>query len=631
MKKFISVLESLKLTVVGGVFLIASLVLLLCKVHVPVDPSWVCIAVSGIPLFYHAAVDLSRNRKISADLQISVAIVACVCIGQIFAAGEVAFIMAIGTLLEEYTVSRARRGITGLIKLAPEDGRRITVVDGVETEEIIPVEKISVGDLLRVLPGERVTVDGTVVSGTTSIDQSIMTGESLPVNKRPGDEVFCGTMNCNGSVDIRATKVGEDSSLQKMIRLVQEAGEKKAPTQRIVDKCAEWFVPVALLLAVGVSIVTGDIVRGVTVLVVFCPCALALATPVSIVAGIGQATKFGVLVKSGEALERMGKVNCITFDKTGTLTEGRLKVCEVRSFRPELSREQVLRLVSGVEARSEHPIGKAIVSCLREFGLEPVEVRDFRMYPGRGIEACIDMSQVDSGRDDEIRLLCGNADYMIENQVRMNEDVLSVLAATGNEGKASVLAAAGGECIGLIALSDTVRKETVGVIAELEEMCVETVMLTGDNAAAAGYLAKKIGVRSVYAGLLPEDKVNCVAKMQKDWKVVCMIGDGVNDAPALKIADVGVAMGTMGSDVAVESADIALVGDDISKIPYLKRLSNAVIRSIKTNITIAMAINLVAVVLSVVGIMGPVLGALVHNVGSVLVVINAALLYDRKI
>ncbi len=656
MKKIISFLEGLKMTIVGGIFLLASLVLMLCHVKLPVDPAWVAVLICGIPLLYLAVTRLIFQKWISSALLISIAMIACISIGQLFAAGEVAFIMALGSLLEDYTVRRAKRGITGLIRLAPEQGRRITVKDGAEVVETVPIEQIRVGDVLRVLPGERITVDGIVVSGTTSVDQSVMTGESLPVDKRPGDSVFCGTVNSNGSIDIRATKVGEDSSLQKMIRLVQDAENRKAPMQRIVDKWATWLVPIALLIAIVTFIVTGDIVRGVTVLVVFCPCALALATPVAIVAGIGQATKFGVLVKSGEALERMGKVSCITFDKTGTLTEGNLKVCGVVSFHPDLTREQVLRLAGSVEARSEHPLGKAIVKCFRENNLTLVKVREFQMYPGRGIEAYVDVRKVmeesqgtpepagqSSGPEgspgqsrigeqaSERKIFCGKSDYMAENGVVLDESVRKALASLSAEGKASVLVAAGKKCLGLIALSDTLRPEAAGMIAELDGMNVETVMLTGDNAAAAGHLAAQVGLKNVRAGLLPEDKVTEITRLQEEGKLVCMIGDGVNDAPALKTADVGVAMGTMGSDIAVESADIALVGDDISRIPYLKRLSNAVIRSIRTNITISMCINFVAITLSVLGLLGPVLGALVHNVGSVLVVLNAALLYDRKI
>ncbi|MCD8297443.1 MAG: cation-translocating P-type ATPase [Prevotella sp.] len=628
------------MTILGGIALVISLILLLTDTKVRLDPAWITVVISGLPLVYLALSRLILQRWISSALLISIAMGACIYIGQLFAAGEVAFIMAIGSLLEDYTVNRAKRGISKLISLAPEQGRRITKKNGKEHEEIVPIEQIRVDDILRVLPGEKISVDGNIVFGNTSVDQSIMTGESIPIDKTVGDMVFCGTLNCYGSVDIRATKVGKDSSLQKMIDLVKEAENKKAPMQRIVDKWAEWLVPIALLIAIVAYLFMGNLEKSVTVLVVFCPCALALATPVSIVAGIGQATKFGVLVKSGEALERMGKVNCITFDKTGTLTEGVLTVCNVKSFDKGVTEDEILFLTASVESRSEHPIGKAIVRCaiLRKRKKKKEErrnkdclndirfsetngVENFKMVPGKGISAKVDGKSV----------LCGKSSFLTENGVSLDDDVIAALDTLRNEGKASVLTSVNGKCVGLLALSDVIRPTAKDMVAELETMGVETVMLTGDNIQAANYLAAQIGIKNIRAELLPSQKVTSVTDIQKDGKMVCMIGDGVNDAPALKTADVGVAMGSMGSDIAIDSADIALMGDDISKIPYLKRLSNAVIHSIKLNITISMCINAVAITLSLLGLLNPVTGALVHNAGSVLVVLNAALLYDRKI
>ncbi len=617
MERLIKFLESLRMTIVGGVALLASLTLWLTGVEVRVDPAWLTVFICGLPLLWLAVTRLLFQRWVSSALLISIAMAACLWIGELFAAGEVAFIMAIGSLLEDYTVDRAKRGITSLIKLAPETGRRLR--DG--REETVPVEEIRAGDLLRVLPGERICVDGLIVSGGTSVDQSVMTGESLPVDKAVGDTVFCGTVNCFGSVDIKATRVGSDSSLQKMIALVREAEKNKAPMQRIVDVWATWLVPVALLIAVATCFITSDLVRGVTVLVVFCPCALALATPVSIVAGIGQATKYGVLIKSGEALERMGKADCITFDKTGTLTKGTLSVSDTLSFSEDFSKEDVVRLTASVEVRSEHPIGKAIVRHFLDGGGELRACDDFTMFPGKGVKAVVEGKTV----------LCGKSDFLSEQGVELSEEITTSLGKLRGEGKASVLTAMEGRCIGLLALSDELRPNARKVMAELREMGVETVMLTGDNRQAASHLATLVGIGNVRAELLPADKVGAIRDLRDSGKSVCMIGDGVNDAPALKTADVGVAMGSMGSDIAIDAADIALMGDDISKVPYLKRLGNAVIRSIKVNISISMAINFVAITLSVLGLLGPVWGALVHNAGSVLVVLNAALLYDRKI
>ncbi len=613
-------LESLKMTILSGIALLISLIFLLSDIKVKFDPAWITVIISGLPLLYLAIVRLIFQRWISSDLLISIAMIACIYIGQLFAAGEIAFIMAIGELLEDYTVKRAKRGISNLISIAPDKGRIIKKNGDVELEEVVDIEKVQKDDILRVIPGERIPVDGEIITGSTSIDQSIMTGESLPIDKSVGEKVFSGTLNCYGSIDIKAEKVGKDSSLQKMINLVKEAEEKKAPTQRIVDKWATWLVPIALLIAIIAYIFIGDIVRSVTVLVVFCPCALALATPVSIVAGIGQATKFGILIKSGEALEQMGKVKAVTLDKTGTLTLGTLSVSEVKSF-SSLDEEKVLLLSASCEARSEHPIGKAIIKHLESKNLSLLKVDDFKMYPGSGISATIDNKKI----------LCGKPKFLEENGIKLDDRVNNELEGLRNEGKAIVLVASGNECIGVLALSDKLRPKAKEVINELNLMGVETIMLTGDNAKAAKVFAIEIGIKSVRSELLPEDKVNQITSLQKEGKKVCMIGDGVNDAPALKTSDVGVAMGSMGSDIAIDSADIALMGDDITQIPYLKRLSNAVIRSIKLNITLSMTINFIAITLSLLGLLGPVSGALVHNVGSVLVVLNAALLYDRKI
>lgn len=475
---------------------------------------------------------------------------------------------------------------------------------------------------------ETIPVDGNIVSGNTSVDQSIITGESLPIDKTIGEEVFCGTINCFGSIDMNATSVGEDSSLQKLINMVKEAENKKAPMQRIVDKWAVWLVPIALLIAVATFFVTwrlgSDIMvalnRAVTVLVVFCPCALALATPTSIMAAIGQAAKHGVIIKSGEALEKMGKVDTIAFDKTGTLTYGKLKVSDIISFDKVMTETDLLTLTASAESKSEHPLGKAIVAHAKYQGLSLTETVDFQMVVGKGIFADV------SGK----KLYCGSVKYLLSSGVKIENQVYVALENLRAQGKASILVALYGNCIGVIALSDILRPTAKDMVKKLSDMKTETVLLTGDNQKTADYFAKQVGITAVRAELLPEDKVANITLLQNESKNVCMIGDGVNDAPALKTANVGVAMGSMGSDIAVEAADIALMGDDISKIPYLKRLSRSTLNTIKGNITASMCINFVAVTMSVMGLLNPITGALVHNIGSVLVVLNAALLYDRK-
>ena len=628
LKKFNDFLAGLPMTIVAGAFLLLDLVPHLMEEFggtsvrlsfLPFDPAWATIVISGIPLLYLAVWRIIHNpgiSKISSALLICIAMFAAIAIGDLFAAGEVVFIMAIGALLEEATTNRAKKGLKKLISLAPTKGRRLK--DG--KEEMIPAEEIRQGDLLRILPGETIPVDGTILSGETSVDQSIMTGESLPVDKSVGEEVFCGTINRFGSIDISATKVGENSSLQKLIRMVQDAENKQAPMQRIADRAASWLVPVALLIAVLAYVFSGNIVTAVTVLVVFCPCALVLATPTAIMAAIGQATKHGVIIKSGEALEKMGKVDTIAFDKTGTLTYGRLDVSDIISFEENISETELLALAASAEARSEHPLGKAIVAHAAAKGVTLTEAEDFKMTAGKGILAEV------SGH----RLICGNEKFLVENGASIGQKVQSALERLRTQGKASILVADGRKCIGVIALSDVLRPEAKDMVSRLADMDTRTVLLTGDHQKTADYFAKQVGISGVRAELLPEEKVQNIEKLQKENHTVCMIGDGVNDAPALKTADVSVAMGSMGSDIAVDAAEVALMSDDISKIPYLKRLSNATVRTIKASITLSMCINFVAIVLSLMEVLTPTTGALVHNAGSCFVVLIAALLYDRK-
>ena len=605
------------MTLVGGVFLLASFIL--PRVGQPWGEklAWVCVVICGLPLLYLAVWRIIYNKgisKISSALLITMAMIAALCIGDLFAAGEVAFIMEIGALLEDMTTNRAKKGLKNLISLAPDTGR--IVRDGVET--VVPVSEIKKSDVLRILPGETIPVDGVILAGETSIDQSVMTGESLPVDKAVGDTVFSGTVNRFGSIDIEAAKVGEDSSLQKLIRMVEDAEKKQAPTQRIADKWASWLVPAALLIAVIAYIVTKDIVRAVTVMVVFCPCALVLATPTAIMAAIGQAAKHGVIIKSGEALEKMGKVDTIAFDKTGTLTYGRLQVSDIVPF-AELSENELLTLTAAAESRSEHPLGKAITEKASSAGLTLPQIEDFRMEAGKGISARIAGTQY----------FFGNEKYMNEIGITADGNAHVVLDRLRGEGKAAVLASDGTKMIGIIALSDTIRPEAAEMIKRLGEMNTKTVLLTGDNRKAAEYLASRVGISEIRADLLPEEKVGNVNLLKRSG-IVCMIGDGVNDAPALKTADVGVAMGAMGSDIAVDAANVALMDDNTSKLPYLKWLSNTMVKTIKGAITLSMCINFVAVTLSVLGVLDPTTGALVHNAGSCFVVLLAALLYDRK-
>ena len=593
--------------VLGGLSLIISLFDLL---PLPFDAAWVAIILCGVPIIMEAIIGLVTAFDIKADVLVSLALIASICIGEDFAAGEVAFIMQLGALLEDLTVAKARAGIEKLVHLTPQTAR--VILDG--TEAIVPAEQVKVGDVIRVLPGETVAVDGVILSGQTSVNQAVMTGEALPVDKTAGDEVSSGTVNQFGAFEMRATKVGEDSSIQRMIRLVQSADAGKARIVGLADRWATWIVVIALFAAGLTWAFTGEIIRAVTILVVFCPCALVLATPTAIMAAIGNATKHGFLVREGDALERLSAVTKITFDKTGTLTYGTPKVTAVKSV-SDYTEDEVYALAAAAEQLSEHPLGKAVVHC---YGKKPAACEGFQMHLGEGVSAVIDGKIVKAGN---WKLLKG---------VAIPKESTAETNAYLNAGSAVIYIAVDDILAGYLVLSDTVREESKDMIAALGKIGVQPVLLTGDNQNAAEAIAGRLGIREVHANCLPEDKLNQIGAYQKDGNAVCMIGDGINDAPALKKADVGIAMGGVGSDIAVDAADIALVDDEICELPHLLSLSKRMMTTIKLNLTFSMGLNFLAIALAITGLLGPMIGALVHNAGSVLVIIHSALLLHWK-
>lgn len=602
--------KEITLLVISGLALLASI---FDWLPVPVDPAWVAIILCGIPIILEAIIGLVTAFDIKADVLVSLALIASICIREDFAAGEVAFIMQLGALLEDLTVAKARAGIEKLVHLTPRTARVLRETG----EEILPAEQVQVGDLLRVLPGETIPVDGIITTGQTSINQAVMTGESLPVDKTVGDEVSSGTVNQFGAFEMKATKVGEDSSIQRMIRLVQSADAGKAKIVGLADRWATWIVVIALSAAVITWLVTGQIIRAVTILVVFCPCALVLATPTAIMAAIGNATKHGFLVREGDALERLAAVSKLTFDKTGTLTYGTPKVVAVQSFLPELSQEALYTYAAGAELHSEHPLGKAVVSCHRaESGREPAQVQGFQMLPGRGVLATVEGKTV----------AAGNPELLKEQKIPLTQAVSAAAEPYLDQGCTMIYLAVDGELAGFLALSDTLRPAAAGMIAQVKEAGVDPVLLTGDHENAARHIAGQLAIQEVHANCLPEDKLNLIDAYQQAEKPVCMMGDGINDAPALKKAYVGIAMGGIGSDIAVDAADIALVNDEIKELPHLLRLSKRMMKTIKGNLTFSMTLNFVAIVLAITGILNPVVGALVHNAGSVFVIINSAFL-----
>ena len=580
----------------------------------PFDAAWIAIVLCGVPIVFEAVHGLVTEFDVTADVLVAMALVAAVFVGEDFAAGEVAFIMALGGMLEQLTVARTRAGIEKLVRLTPQTAR---IAEEGKEERIVTVDQVAAGDILRILPGETVPVDGSIIRGTTTINEAVMTGEPLPVDKGTGDQVFSGTVNQMGAFDMRAEKVGEDSSLQRMIRLVQSADAGKSKVVRTVDRWAAWIVFAALAAAICCYFVTGEILRAVTVLVVFCPCSLVLSTPTAIVAAIGNATRHRFLIREGDAIERLASVSKVCFDKTGTLTFGKPSVDEVASFDPAFSRDDIFALAACAEQLSEHPLGKAVAESYRKsFGALPHSAENFSMLPGRGVTATVGGHKTGAG----------NRELLHHLGIEPGSEALAMADASLARGDSVIFVTADGRLAGLISMSDTMRPDASGTIAGLKECGVRPVLLTGDHAAPAQAIASAAGIDEVHPDCLPEDKLNYIEENEYCFEHVCMVGDGINDSPALKRASVGIAMGGIGSDIAIDAADIVLVNDDIHMFPHLFRLARRTMNTIRANITFSMGLNFLAVGLAVTGILNPVTGALVHNAGSVLVVVNSIFL-----
>lgn len=487
--------------------------------------------------------------------------------------------MQLGALLEDLTVAKARAGIEKLVHLTPQTARVLR--NG--TEKIIPAEQVQVQDLLRVLPGETIPVDGVITDGQTSINQAVMTGESLPVDKTVGDAVSSGTVNQFGAFEMRATKVGADSSIQRMIQLVQSADAGKAKIVGLADRWAIWIVVIALTAAALTWLLSGQIIRAVTILVVFCPCALVLATPTAIMAAIGNATKHGFLVREGDALERLAGVTKIMFDKTGTLTYGTPKVIAQKSLLPEWSDTELYALCAAVEQFSEHPLGKAIVQSYQQtHGAIAQKAEQFQMWTGRGVSAQV------SG----VSVLAGNQKLLEEQQIFIPEAAQADIQAALQKGCTVIHMVADGKFAGYLVLSDTVRTESAGMIAQLKELNVQPVLLTGDHENAAAAIASQLQMTEVHANCLPEDKMRWIADEQQKQESVCMMGDGVNDAPALKNADIGIAMGKGGTDVAKNAADMILLDDNFVTIVEAVKQGRNIYDNIKKAIHFLISTNI---------------------------------------
>ena len=594
---------SLLRLMVSGVSLVASF---LVGDDLPIDPAWVAIVLCGAPILWDAATGLVLRHDIKADVLVAIAIIASLALGEWFAAGEVALIMEIGGFLEDFSSRRARRGIEALSDMSPRTGR---VVDHGGVSEV-PVEEIGIGQTVRVLPGEAVPVDGRVVSGETSIDQSVITGESMPVDKAPGDEVFSGTVNQMGAFDILVEKTSGESSFQRLVGMVESVDADKTRMVRIADRWATRLVALVLALVLATYIATGDVYRAVTVMIVFCPCAFILATPTAVVAAIGNLAKRGVLVRDGDALERMSQVDTVAFDKTGTVTEGRPKVVWSDGS------DRVLSAAASAESMSEHPLAKVLVAYARSKDVEVSAPGSFRMTVGRGVEASVDGGSVSIG---SLRM-------MEESGIAIPEDVLLRSQGIHDEGGTVVFVSIDGGYAGCFAFSDTIRGTSEETVSELRSMGVGSILLTGDNSRVASRIAAEAGIGDVKAECRPEDKMAEIDLLQSEGRRVCMVGDGVNDAPALKKAWVGIAMGATGSDMAAEASDIVLVKDGLDAIPHLAGISCRMMAKVRLNIGFSLCWNALAVAMSMAALLTPVTGALVHNIGSVFVVVNSALL-----
>ena len=573
----------------------------------PADPAWIAIVLCGAPILYVAGRGIAHGFDIRAGVLVSLALIAALLTEEYFAAGEVALIMQIGTLLEDWTVARARAGIEGLARLSPQTACRLHG----GAQETIAAEDVRPGDLLLVRAGATVPVDGTVTEGETAVDASLMTGESLPVDKHPGDIVVSGTVNTYGTFTMRADKISADSSLQRMIVLARAADAKKAPIVRLADRWASWLVGIALACALLVWWGTGELVRGVTVLVVFCPCAFVLATPTAVAASIGNLTRSGILIRTGDALERLACADAVAFDKTGTLTHGTPVVVAVQSLSAAYTDAEVLRLAAAAEQRSEHPLGRAVTAAYPEEEAALPPVKDTEILAGQGIRAQIEGRQITVGSP---ALLSGCAAF----------DVAAAHAADyARDGATVSCVAADDEIIGIVALADTLREDAAAVVETLRRRGLHALLLTGDNDAAARHIGARVGIEEIYSGLLPADKMNYV---KEQGRRIAMVGDGINDALALKAAYAGIAVGGVGSDIAAASADAVLVTEGIRRLPHLFAMAGRCMKKVRQNIVLGLCINFVAVVLSALGMLTPVTGALWHNAGSVFVVVNAALL-----
>ena len=556
------------------------------------------------------------NRKITVNVFVTVALIATIAVGEFRAAAVIVFIMAVAGALESYTLDKTRRSIRNLLDLTP----KMATVRRCDQEVAVPVSEVRIGDIVVIRPGGRIPVDGVVVDGQSCVNQAPITGESIPVEKFKGGEVFGGTLNETGRLEIQTAKVGQDTTLAKIVHLVEQAQGTKAPIQNLADRFTVWFLPTVLVLAVIAFWASGDVKVGVSVLLVACPCAFAIATPTAVTAGISNMARHAVLIKGGVFLELAKKMDVLLVDKTGTFTLGRPKVVEVFAF-DGMSEEGILRLAGIAEKYSEHPLARSVMTHAKECGVEIPDPDDFNVKAGMGVTAQLDGN----------RILVGKNKFLQNEGVIVTEDIAQRVLEQAELGRTAVLVANDMRPVGLISIADEIRPETPRAIASLKVIGIKNItMLTGDNHKVAKAVSEEIGVDDFQAELLPEQKLQFVERLQKDGNIVGMIGDGINDAPALALADVGIAMGAAGTDVAIETADVTLMNDDLSRVVNFMDMSRKVLLRIKLNIFFSIMYNIIGFILAGFGMLTPVLAVIFQEAGCITVVFSSTLLLWAK-
>jgi Cd2+/Zn2+-exporting ATPase len=574
----------------------------------------VSLILGGYPIV-KSAIKTLLIPDLNVDTLVSIAAISATAVGAYREAATVIFIMLLGEFLEGVTVGKTRKAIASLIQLSPKTAwvRR-------ENKEVqVPIEDVNPKEVVIVRPGERIPVDGKIISGCGSVNQSTLTGESIPVEKEVGDKVYCGTFNESGSCEVEATQVAEDTKLAQIKRLILEAQAEKSPTQRVMDRFSRYFIPAIILIALATFVVTGEILRAITILIVACPCALVLGTPTAVVAAIGNAARQGILIKGGAYLEQMGRLKTLLLDKTGTLTHGRPKVVEINAL-DGMDGKEVLYWAAIAEKRSEHPLARAITEKAEELGLSVPHPQSFENFRGKGVKVQWNSKTI----------IVGSSEMMKGEGVEIPESARALLESKQSEGMTPLLIAADRRLLGIISIADTLREGAKEAIDKIRKQGVSEIwMLTGDSVLVADRIGRELGIR-YEAKLLPEEKVLRVKEWKKQGQVVAMVGDGVNDAPALAAADIGIAMGAVGTDVAIETADIALMTDDLEKIPAVVRLSRKALRVIKENLVFALIFNTIMVILSAQGWVTMILGAVVHQASSLLVILSSMRLLRRE-